>query len=398
MPLVERGPLKGNYLPDYDGGSTVNLLASLINARGGVSPHRELDGLPARSIANSHAIFYIVLDGLGLAQLERHLRAGAGQRFFAKHPHRQLSTVFPATTAAAVTTFDTGASPAEHAILSWFLHLPDLGCVAAVLRTHSRVGTDLVPADFDLRSYFAVPSFVETVQTHRALLSYGTIPDARFGVVGSIWEDRRAYNELDGLVAAVEAVASAPRPSLSYVYWPRYDGLCHEHGCQSAEVAAQFEELDDALARVIECLAHKNATVCVLADHGLVDVAREHCIDLAQVPGFMDCLAMAPSGDQRQMSCFVRPTKVDAFRRIFERELSHACICITGDELLEAGAFGPGKPHESLANRLGDYVLLCRDDYAMIHTPRGFEPLYMPGSHGGMSAAEILIPLYVVRT
>lgn len=41
--------------------------------------------------------------------------------------------------------------------------------------------------------------------------------------------------------------------------------------------------------------------------------------------------------------------------------------------------------------------LLCKDDHALIHTPPGLEPLYMQGSHGGMSAPEIQIPLYAVR-
>lgn len=397
MPRLESGPLAGYHAPDYDGGSTVNLLASLIQGCGGRSPHRELDGLPGKAVAEAQTVLYLVLDGLGLRQLRRHLQAGQGRAFFAEHDHRPITTVFPATTAAAVTTFDTGTSPTEHGILSWFLNLPDLGCVSTVLRTTTRVGTPLVPADFDLRGYYRVPSYVETVTAHRGLLSFGEIPNVPFGKVGTRWLDRRSYADLEGLVETTIAFASEPSRRLAYVYWPRYDGLCHEVGCTHEDVDTHFDALDAAMADLVTGLRGKNVLLCVLADHGLVDVERERCIDLADVPGLMPCLATAPAGDQRQMSCFVRPSKVDTFVQVVERELGDVCVCVPGQALLDAGVFGPGDPHPALESRLGDFVLLCKDDHAIIHTPTGLEPLYMPGSHGGMSAAEIEVPLYTVR-
>jgi hypothetical protein len=135
----------------------------------------------------------------------------------------------------------------------------------------------------------------------------------------------------------------------------------------------------------------------VLADHGLVDVPPAQCIDLAAVPGLADCLATAPAGDQRQMSLFVRPRKQEAFERVFETYLAHACRAVGGDELLAAGVYGPGTHHPALFGRVGDVVLLSHEGWGMIHTPPGVAPLVMPGSHGGMSAAEVRIPLYCVH-
>lgn len=397
MPFVERGPLAGNYAPDYDGRSTVNLLSSLVRARGGRSPHAELEGLPSSELASADTILYLVLDGLGSHQLRRHLARGRGRAFFAQHPFRDISTVFPATTAAAVTTFDTGASPTEHGILSWYLHLPDLGCVSTVLRTTTRIGTPLVPDDFDLQAYYQVPSYVKTVTAHRGLLSFGDIPNVPFGRVGTTWDDRHSYNDLAGLVETTTKFARAEGNRFAYVYWPRYDGLCHELGCLHEDIDTHFDEIDAALAELTRQLRGTNTILCVLADHGLIDVERPRCIDLAEIPGLMDCLAVAPAGDQRQLSCFVRPARVQEFLSIVERELGEACVCVPGEELIDAGVFGPGVPHPALRQRLGDYVLLCNDGYALIHTPPGFEPMYMPGSHGGMSAPEIQIPLYTIR-
>lgn len=399
MPRVEQGPLAGNLLPDYEGGSTVNLMATLIEARGGHSPHVPLRDLDPTPLREADTLLYMVVDGLGLHQLRRHLDQGLGKRFFARHNHRPMTTVFPATTAAAVTTFDTGASPTEHGILSWYLHLPDLGVLSTVLRTTSRIGAPLLPEDFSLRDYYRVPSYVESMPVHRGLLSHGVIPEVPFGRVGTRWEDRRAYMDLAGLVDTVEAFATeAPgQRRFGYVYWPRYDGLCHEYGILHEEVSGHFEEIDAALADLEQRLAGKGVALCVLADHGLVDVDADHCIDVAENDAFMDCLALAPGGDQRQLNCFVRPRAEERFLALVEDQLGEACVCIRGEYLLEQGVFGPGTPHPELHRRLGDYVLLCNDGYSLIHTPPGLEPMVMPGSHGGMSQPEIEIPLLVVQ-
>ena len=134
MPAVDSGPLAGFYLPDHDGGSILNLMASLVSGRGGTSPHRPLHHLAIERVAEARHVVYLLVDGLGERQLERYVgERGLGGRFFGKHPFEPISTVFPATTAAAVTTFATGASPLEHGVLGWYLHLPDLGVVSTIL-------------------------------------------------------------------------------------------------------------------------------------------------------------------------------------------------------------------------------------------------------------------------
>ena len=72
-------------------------------------------------------------------------------------------------------------------------------------------------------------------------------------------------------------------------------------------------------------------------------------------------------------------------------------MCVTGEELLRLGVFGPGRQHPALAARLGDYVLIARDGYAFAHTPAGAKSDFNIGNHGGMSKAEVQVPLYVVH-
>jgi hypothetical protein len=61
--------------------------------------------------------------------------------------------------------------------------------------------------------------------------------------------------------------------------------------------------------------------------------------------------------------------------------------------LLDAGLFGLGEPNPRLAERIGDYTLIARGNHVIReHLP--FEtPFRQIGVHGGLSAAELMVPL-----
>jgi hypothetical protein len=395
MPRITRGPLEGFYLPDYDGGSVVNLVASIVRSRGGRSPHRELRSLPARALKRARTVIYLLLDGVGITQLEYLLAAGKGKAFFAAHPYQAISTVFPATTASAVTTFATGATPAEHGITGWFVNLHDLGLVSTILLGQTRTKVPIAPEDFDLRGYLGIPSYIASCPGRRDLITYGPIVRSRYSQATPGWKRRSAAVTLRGLERQIIAFARRPGRGIAYAYWPEYDSLCHDRGCFHPKATAHFQEIDRALARMVRRLQGSGAVLLVCADHGLVDSPPEDRHDLAAIPGLYDCLATLPSGDARHVSCFVRPAKVRQFRAIIEKHLAKACACLCGEDLIALGAFGPGKPHARLENRIGDFVLLARGNAAFSSTMPGGKKSRYIGHHGGMSAEEVLVPLYV---
>ncbi|HEY5790591.1 MAG TPA: alkaline phosphatase family protein [Gammaproteobacteria bacterium] len=396
MPQLDAGPLAGLYLPDHPDRTIVNLMASIIRARGGDSPHQPLAALPPERLAAARHLVCLCVDGLGAGQLRHYLAQRPGSPFLGALSWSPLSTVFPATTAAAVTTFLTGCSPAEHAILSWHLNLPDLGMVSTILTSQSRTGAEFAPADFDLGGYLRLRSHLDSVPQRRAQLSYGVIPHSRFSRAGTRWDRVVAFDTLAGLQAAVDASTAASEPGLACVYWPLHDSLCHEHGVAHPATLAHLAEIDDALAALRERLHGRGVTLVVTADHGIHDTPPEQRIDLAAVPGFYDCLATLPCGDAGHAACFVRPRRVGRFLDLVEAELGEAVHCVDGEWFLEHAVFGPGMPHPALAGRVADYLLLGRDRHAFAAPLPGEPPHFMTGNHGGMSRGEMLVPLYAV--
>jgi hypothetical protein len=383
--------------PQYAGGSILNLMASLIRGRGGRSAHRSLNGLPPGIIRAYPKVVLLLLDGIGSMQLHRFILAGKGRSFFALHPWQNITTICPATTAAAVNTLATGASPAEHAILGWHLHLPDLGMDGTILPFVTRTGTSIAPPEFDLGKYLALPAPIATIPGRRVLISQGEIPTSRTSMAQPWWTERRSFENLDGLHRQLRKFARSRGRASAYAYWPYYDTLCHEHGPAGRVPVRHLAELDVFLARLQHALAGTGTLLLVTADHG--HMPTHTGIDLAAIPGFYDCLATLPSGDARMVQCFVRPARVQAFLRLVRTApLLGGAACVPQADLLRSGILGPGKPHPALKNRLGDYTLFADHGHAFLYPPAQSGKYQIKrGNHGGLSPEELQVPLYVIR-
>jgi len=62
-------------------------------------------------------------------------------------------------------------------------------------------------------------------------------------------------------------------------------------------------------------------------------------------------------------------------------------------ELLDEGWFGPGAPHPSFAERIGDVALVMRGNYTVKDWTPGEARYLHLGNHGGTSESEMMIPL-----
>lgn len=383
--------------PHYNGSNILNLMATIIKSRGGRTPHRALTGLPPAALRPYRKIVLLLLDGLGANQLHQFILRGEGRHFLALHPWQKLTTACPATTAAVVTTLATGASPTEHAILGWHLHLPDLGLVGTILPFLTRTDTPLATKEFDLHKYLALPSHLSTIRGRRVLISQGNIPTSRTSLAQPWWTERQSYQTLPGLLRKLRAFAKAPGRAYAYAYWPHYDSLCHQFGPEGREPALHLRELDAFLARAQRALRGTDTLLLVTADHGHMQTRK--LVDLSAIPGFYDTLSILPSGDARMVQCFVRPAKVKEFLRLVRSPpLQNATACATQAAVLRAGLLGPGKPHPALRQRLGDYILFAAPGHALAYPP-ALSPEKPPkfGNHGGLSADELVVPLFTIH-
>ena len=144
-PLVERLRARGFVMPDYDGGGLLNLSATVLDVLGArvATDAPALTGLDPALCEGVKQVVVVLADGLGWWQLEMLCDQGdtpflAELRDRARRRDRaqliEATTVFPSTTAAAITTVNTARTPLEHGNIAYFLWLEEFAEVTAMLR------------------------------------------------------------------------------------------------------------------------------------------------------------------------------------------------------------------------------------------------------------------------
>jgi len=379
--------------PDFRGGSIVNLMASIVRARGGESDYPDLRLLPPTAIAHATNLVLLVLDGLGYRFLLEQLPGGV----MARHLRGSLTSVFPSATVAAVTSFLTAEAPQQHALTGWYTHLRELGCVMTVFPGHPRHGgVGYRKSDLDPVQLFGHLPVFDRIRTRSLCLCPQDIADSDFNRAHLGRAELLAFDSLRRMFRRAErAIRAAADPKYLYLYWPRLDAIGHAQGMGSPAARAHAQEIQGALTDFLDAVSGTDTQVLVTADHGQIDTTAADRIDLADHPELAACLALPPCGEPRAAFCYLRPSRVARFEAYCREVLGDKLDLIESQALIDQGLFGLGEPHPRLAERVGDVCLLMRG-HGVIEEPlpNDRRPRQV-GVHGGLRAAEVEVPLCV---
>ena len=381
--------------PDYHGGGIVNLMASLITARGrrveGANAYRDLDLLPASEIEDARHVVLIVIDGLGDDWLNRFSPQGplADQRVGA------LTSVFPPTTASAITTYLTGDAPQQHAMTGWYMWLQELGSTLAVLPgTPRHGGADYDGAHLDPGQLFGHRPVFSRLRTASVVVSPQHIARSAYNLAHLGPARLRPFKGLPQMFRAIaETIKRARQPTTVYAYWPGLDSIGHECGIESPQALTHLREIERRLEELTARITGSDTLLLVCADHGQVDRNPDRVTEISDHPELINCLRVPLCGEPRAAYCYLRPDCASRFEHLFVDLLEKDFTLHRSSELIRSGLFGLHKPHPRLHERVGDYTLIARDDAVIHQRIMAEKPFSQIGVHGGLSAAELMVPL-----
>ena len=357
-----------------------------MEAQGGEPRHPPLVSLPVAELRSARNIVFLIVDGLG----DNYLRANGGDGHLARHRRGQISAVFPSTTASAITTSFTGATPLEHGLTGWFTYFSEAACVGVPLpfkRRGEKASLGVAPGRI-----FVEPCYLGELASRSIVVSWRPIMDSLYNLHHTGHAERRAYDNLTGFLdETVNAVKSGPERKFVYAYWPEFDALSHRHGVASAEVRAHFGSLDETFGDLLARLAGTDTLIVLTADHGFIDSPPEESIELPRELCAM--LRFPLCGERRVAFCYVQDPK--AFLGKAKDLLGDRADVRPSRELLDEGWFGEGRAHPQFAERIGDVTLVMKGLGTVKDWVSG-EPRHLHiGNHGGMSEDEMNIPLVV---
>ena len=381
--------------PDYQGQGLFNLMVSIRHAFSTRHDQAQLTDcllLSPAQLRDARHVMLIVIDGMGVAQLEDHCPDGA----LAGARRGALSSVFPSTTASAITTYMTGDAPVLHGLTGWHMWFRELGVVGAPLPFHVRGSRDdLHNFGLDAPSLFKTRSLFEHFRRDAFIVQPANLSGSAYSRAHSGKARIKKYRNLSSMLKHLVRISHGSKPSYSYAYWPQLDALSHIHGAHSAESAEHLRELDRAIAGLAQKLRGTGTLLLVCADHGFVDTQPKTRIRLEQHPDLRQTLLLPLCGEPRTVFCYVRNGADEDFSSYISEHLQYACEVHHSADLLANGYLGYGRQHPEIHSRLGSHVLFMKDNYCMVDRVPGEQagPFRQVGVHGGMSEAELQVPL-----
>lgn len=382
---------------DYAGGGIFNLMQSVAQACGApASGHAQCAVLPAERLAEARHLVLFVIDGLGLSTLAMLQESSCLRR----HLIGSLSSVFPSTTASAITTFMTGLAPSQHALTGWHVQLDEIDDMLAILpmTVRGRRQSPIEPvADLSPR-LFPYQTVFQQIQRESFVLAPQHIAGSPFNVWHARGATTCAYATLPELFAQLgDLLKEASAPRYIYAYYPELDSVSHRFGCASEQALEALLALDQGLAQFLAEAEGADASLIVTADHGFIDAPFERVISLDDHPQLGGWLAHPLSGERRAAYCHVKPAHRADFAAYVRQNLSHAVELHASADLIEAGWFGPPPYSPRLAGRVGDYTLVMQDDWTITDWLPGEKRYALVGVHGGVSVEEMRVPLIEMR-
>ena len=334
-------------------------------------------------LPRARSVVLVVIDGLGAISLRAH--AGHARTLTADMTKKDTAlTVFPTTTAAALTGILTGVWPGEHGLVGYRVRDVSRDLLVNQLTGWESEGIDpatwqAAPTIFEQAATTGHPSFAVGVRAYaHSGFTKATLRGAEF-VSAETPAER---------VEAAYSLAEAYPGSLVYCYLPEADKAGHKHGVASGEWVTALEDIDAALSVRVP----PQVGVLVTSDHGMVDVPP-HRHDVLEVGDARLEGIRHFGGEPRMLHLYTEPDAdrervLDAWRIGSEGTAD----VITREEAVTAGLFGPTVTADA-SERIGDILAIARGTWALYDgTDPDQRSRGMVGQHGALTPEERQVP------
>ena len=371
-------------------------------------------GIPTRIRENSisgdyDVVVLFLVDGFGWRFFEKFQQMPFLRRLTASGTVEKLTSQFPSTTAAHVTTIHTGQPVGQSGVYEWFYYEPQLDRMIAPL-LFSYAGDEkretlrgnikanrLYPSQtlyqelktlgigshvFGVRDY--TPSTYSNVVTKGAKLhSFKTLPEA--------------------LVNLGSLLNSSKAPAYINFYFENIDSTCHKYGPTALQTEAEIEAylliMDYFFSRIFP--NKKKILFLMTADHGASEVDPETTIFLNTDDHFKGVERffktnrngelLVPAGSARDMFLYVEDELLDEAQEFFWKRLEGKAEVVKSTWLMENGFFG-SEISPKFRERIGNLIILpYRFESVWWYEKDKFEQRFY-GHHGGLTPQEMEIP------
>ena len=376
-------------LPEYDH-CILNLITSILKYYKVETNHSTLKVIDEKLKNKYKNVVLIVLDGMG----EHILNNLSPNGYFNNNKVEKITSVYPSTTTAALTTYYSGKPPYESGWIAWSQYFKEYGRALDMFsHKESYLGESIKNAKIDV---------FKTIVNYKTI--FEQIEEASSNIkayeITPTYSDKRGKrsiraDSIDEIVEDIENLCSIPDDKFIFVYSDRPDGLLHKYGASSEEAKNFIIETENKIKALREKLS-EDTIIIISADHGHKDVEKAYT--LLDYPEIQECLIMPASLESRVLTFWVKENMKEEFEKRFNKIFSEEFWLMKKEEFLDKHFLGYGEKHPKIDDFIGDYVALSiSSSMIRLETFLAEGKPVKKSTHCGLTKEEMEVPVIVIE-
>ena len=374
-------------------------------------------GIPDRirnafASGNYDAVVLFLVDGFGWRFFERFQDSPFLQRLAKRGRIEKLTSQFPSTTAAHLTTIHTGLTVGQSGVHEWTYYEPHVDAlIAPLLFSYAGLGqrdvlksTGIQPSMLYPRGVF-YPDLKTMGVKPFVFGSREYTPSTYSGIVTEGAELRAFKTFSEALVNVKLLLETQAQPMYLYLYLDKIDTLAHEYGPTAPQTEAEIETfllmMEYSFERIFR--GKKRILFLMTADHGHVEVSPQATTYLNTNPQFagverflktnLKGQMLVPAGSPRDMFLYIKDGMLEEAQLFLRSRIEGKADVVKTETLIEEGYFGPDVSSR-FRERAGNLIILPYRYESVWWFEKGkFEQRFY-GHHGGLTPQEMETVLY----
>lgn len=381
---------KDIVLPNYDH-CILGIITSILKYYNVETNHKSLGSLDNVLLKRKYKnVILFILDGMGEHILNNISKNG----YFNQNKLDVVTSVYPSTTTAALTTYYSGQPPYETGWIAWSQYFKEYGRAIDMFSHNESYMRE--PLKNPNKDVFKTDMHYKSV--------YEKIEEANSNIkafeIGPEYAERRAKrsiiaDNIDELISSINDIYELPGEKFILAYSDNPDGLLHKYGTDSEEVKNYILDAEDKLKKLKEKLG-EDTLIIVSADHGHKNIDKAYT--LLDYPELLECLIMPPTLESRVLTFWVKDDMRAIFEERFNKQFGEEFWLMTKEEFLNEKKFlGSGHKHHKIDDFIGNYVALSvAGSMIRLETFLAEGKPVKKSTHCGLTKYEMEVPIIVL--
>jgi predicted AlkP superfamily pyrophosphatase or phosphodiesterase len=415
---IKQEKMRGGFIYPFYGMYSIAELAPTIHSLFGIPVSRPT--LPSNFFNNYsqkyQKIITFIIDGFGYNHFTEYHK---NLSFFDKLQDRgevyPLTSVFPSTTPAALTSIYTGLTPQEHGLPEWTVYFEEFDAIIEPLlfrkqKSHKRDSLITQGGKAEML-FWGDTIFTQLAQSaipsHNFMYrDYATSSYSSMVATGSEVQTFGSGSELMSKLRAT--IQTTPGSTYFFVYWSFIDSAQHAYGpssIQHTHALAEFSDLiENELLQKIQPADVANTLLLLSADHGQTSIRGEDILYLDKYVYLNEAYSngkngqsILPTGAPHDVFLFIDPSKLEETLRLLKKDLEGKAEVLTTAEAISRGLFGINIPSQRFLNRIGNILILPYPGIHIWYEHFPAKTFLQLGTHGGLSENEMIVPLAIAE-